>query len=102
MRYVAVEDPETNVERVANRAERGGHAATPARIHEIHNASLKNFPQAIREFDRVRAYDDSRWAERPRLVFEARKGKLHCVMKDPPSWLEEALHGTEYELRESP
>ena len=60
MRYVAIEDAETNVERIANRAERGGHAASPTRIREIGEASLKNFPRAIREFDRVRAYDNSR------------------------------------------
>ncbi len=57
MRYVGVADPETNIERIANRAERGGHAATPGRIREIREASLKNFPTPIREFDRVRAYD---------------------------------------------
>ncbi len=98
MRYVAIVDPETNVERVANRAERGGHAATPGRLHEIREASRKNFPDAVREFDRVRAYDNSRWAERPSLVFEARNGQLHYVEDEPPSWLKEAFRGTEYEL----
>ncbi len=68
------------------------------RIREIREASLKNFPEAVREFDRVRAYDNSRWAERPRLVFEARKGQLLSVEEEPPSWLTVAFRGTEYEL----
>ena len=97
MRYLSVEGSETNVERIANRADRGGHAATPGRIRDIREASLRNLPRAIREFDRVRAYDNSRWAEQPRVVPEARKGKLRYLASDVPVWLEESLKGSEYE-----
>ncbi len=100
MRYVALEDPETNVERIANRAERGGHSATPSRIREVREAGLKNFPKAVREFDRVRAYDNTRWAERPRLVFHARDGKARYVAEKFPSWLQGSLRDTEYEIRD--
>jgi len=98
MRYLSVEGSETNVERIANRADRGGHAATPGRIRDIREASLRNLPRAIREFDRVRAYDNSRWAEQPRVVLEARKGKLRYLASDVPVWLEESLKGSEYEI----
>jgi predicted ABC-type ATPase len=97
MRYLCVEGFETNVERIANRADRGGHAATPGRIRDIREASLKNLPRAIREFDRVRAYDNSRWAEQPRVVMEARKGKLRYLAADVPVWFQDSLKGSEYE-----
>ena len=70
------------------------NAATPGRIREIRAASLNNFPAALRQFDRVRAYDNSRWGERPRLVIEPRAGKTHHVADEPPSWLLESLPTT--------
>ena len=42
--YVATDDAEANIERVAMRADRGGHSAPPERLRSIYEASLKNFP----------------------------------------------------------
>ena len=49
MTYVATEDVEANIERVAMRADRGGHSASVAKIRETYAASLKHFARALRE-----------------------------------------------------
>ena len=97
MRFLSVEGSETNVERIANRADRGGHASHSWPDSRHQGGQLEKAPQGIREFDRVRAYDNSRWAEQPRVVLEARKGKLRYLASDVPVWLEESLKGSEYE-----
>ncbi len=96
--YIALESVETNIERVAIRADRGGHAASPGRIREIHTASLRHFVRAILEFDHVRAYDNTAVGQTPRLVLEAERGKIRYASSNPPAWLIEALQGTEYDL----
>lgn len=96
--YVALENVELNVERVAMRADKGGHAASPGRIRQIHADSLRNFVRALREFDHVRAYDNTGVGQIPRLVLEIERGQLRYVSPDPPEWLVEALRGSEFAL----
>ena len=96
--YVATEDVENNVERVAMRAEGGGHAAPPERLRYIYEMSLRNFSRALREFDRVEAFDNTQLSARPRLVLAAERGRITHIAENPPSWLERSLMGTEYEL----
>ena len=71
-------------------AQAGGHGASESDIRAIHEASLGNLQQAISTFDRVRVYDSTRlWAE-PRLVANAREGRVLRV-GITPAWLERAL-----------
>jgi len=51
------------------RADAGGHAASLRRIRATRRASLEIFPDALREFDRVRVYDNTQLGN-PRLVLE--------------------------------
>ena len=74
MRFVALESVEQNIERIAARAEAGGHSAAEATIRETHRASLKNLVRAIREMDSLLAYDNTAFAREPRRVFQAREG----------------------------
>lgn len=96
--YVALENVEVNIERVAIRADKGGQAASPGRIRQIHTASLENFPRAVREFDEVVAYDNTGIGQRPLLVFRSEHGEVRYISPQPSRWLMETLQGTEYDL----
>jgi len=99
MTFVATDDVEANIERVAMRADRGGHSASAARIRKTYEASLKHFPRALRELDEVTAFDNSALAQNPRLVLVAERGRITYVAQEPPSWLQKSLTGTEYATR---
>jgi predicted ABC-type ATPase len=96
--YVALESVEINVERVAIRADKGGHAASPGRIRQIYAASLRNFVRALREFEHVRVYDNTGVEHIPRLVLEVERRQLIYISPKPPAWLVEALRGSEFAL----
>ena len=51
MRYLALEDFATHLERVKQRADAGGHSASEATLRRIYNASLANLPRALAEMD---------------------------------------------------
>jgi len=53
--YVALDDVELNISRVAVRADRGGHSALAG------SASMKNIGRAIQEFDQVKAEGAPAW-----------------------------------------
>jgi predicted ABC-type ATPase len=91
MTYVATDDVEVNIERVAMRAERGGHSASVARIRETYDASLKHFPRALEVFDEVTAFDNTALAQNPRLVLVAEHSRITYLAENPPSWLKESL-----------
>jgi len=59
MRYIGLERVEQKIERIATRAAAGGHSAPAAKIRMVWKASLDKLPRALREFERVRIYDNS-------------------------------------------
>jgi predicted ABC-type ATPase len=97
-RFLALESVEKNIERVMARAYRGGHSVSPGRLRQIHAASLRNFVRALREFDRIRAYDNTAVGRTPRLVLEVEQGQVRYFGSRPPAWLTEALQDTEFAL----
>jgi predicted ABC-type ATPase len=92
--YVALDDVELNISRVAVRADGGGHSAPPDEIRRIHSASMKNLLRAIHEFDQVQVFDNSRHDSGPDLVLEAADGRISYVADGAPSWLREMLGPT--------
>jgi predicted ABC-type ATPase len=80
--------------------EAGGHAAPPEWIQSTYRQSLAHLPQAIREFDNVCVYDNSKFGEHPRMVFQTNDREVTYIASRPdtPEWLERTLQGTEYEL----
>jgi predicted ABC-type ATPase len=92
--FVALDDVELNISRVAVRTDRGGHSAPPDEIRRIHNASMKNLSRAIQEFDQVQVFDNSRHDSGPDLVLEAIDGRIRYVADSAPAWLREALGPT--------
>ncbi len=99
MTYVATDDVETSVKRIVGRSRHGGHSASADKIRETYAASLKHFPRAIREFDEVTAYDNTAFAQDPVPVLKAKSGRITYLAKEPPTWLERSLRGTDYETR---
>jgi predicted ABC-type ATPase len=70
MRYVALQDVEQHLERIALRAQSGGHAASESILRAIHRASLENLPRALRELDSASVFDNSRFGEAPLLSWK--------------------------------
>lgn len=92
--YVALDDVELNITRVAVRADGGGHSAPPDEIRRIHDASMKNLSRAIQEFDQVQVFDNSRHDSGSDLVLEATEGRIRYVAEGAPAWLREVLWPT--------
>jgi len=91
MRYLALRDFETHLERVKARADAGGHSASETTLRRIYDASLRNLRRAIQELDLVWVYDNTELDASHPLVLETRGGEIQYLADDPPSWLNEAL-----------
>jgi predicted ABC-type ATPase/Flp pilus assembly protein TadD len=101
--FVALDDVELNISRVAVRADRGGHSAPAEEIRRIHSASMKNLGRAIQEFDQVYVFDNSRHDSGPDLVLEAIDGTISFLPDAAPAWLLEILGApASRERREAP
>ena len=84
--YVCAGDVEENLQRVARRGLRGGHAAHEAEIRDIFAKSLDNLAAARPVFDEADLYDTSvRWAPPVRVV-ALRDGKLASA-SPLPAWV---------------
>lgn len=91
MRYLALCDFATHLERVKARADAEGHSASESTLRQIYNASLKNLGRAIREMDVLRVYDNTNVDASHPLVLESHGGEIRFVADPPPAWLLEAL-----------
>ena len=98
MKYLAMGSLQDHLERVAARAEGGGHAASSSTLGRIYDASLRNLSGAIRTFDEVEVFDSASLGREPRLVLESFGGRLTYLAPDVPEWLTTALRNTEFEI----
>ena len=87
MIFVATDDVQSNVLRVARRGLDGGHSAPAERILDIYHRSLANLAQAIAVFDEVLVYDSTAHDTQPRLVRVYHEQGI--VFDEPPipAWL---------------
>ena len=86
MVFVATDNVDENVLRVARRGIHGGHSAPEPRLREIYRRSLENLPGAIRIFDEVALYDSSAFEQAPRLVARFLNGKVVSQSGPLPPW----------------
>jgi predicted ABC-type ATPase len=102
MRYIALDTVEHHIERVKRRAARGGHSASETTLRRIHASSLANLPVVLNPqesgIEIVRIYDNSPPDSRPRLVLEARRGRIVRLADSFPEWLQQALGWTQHDL----
>ena len=81
------------------------------RRRELNRGSSRKIPlevrrRAIKEYDVVQVYDNSRQAQpedapediTPQLVLEAQRGAITFAHPRPPRWLRAALRGTSHDL----
>jgi predicted ABC-type ATPase len=88
--FLCTSSPDINVERVLQRAQSGGHAASETEIRAVYLAALANLAEAVRVFDRARILDTSEPWTQPRIV--ARAARNRCALEPgAPSWAVRAL-----------
>ena len=88
--FLCTSSADINIERVLQRAQAGGHAASETEIRAVHLAALANLAEAVRVFDQCRILDTSEPWRQPRLVARAAHGK--CALEPgAPSWAVKAL-----------
>jgi len=91
MYYVAVGSASMALERVANRAEAGGHSASVQTLQRTYHLSMGHLPVAIRQFDHIFIYDNTTIDAEPRLVLESHQGAMHYIAAPLPRWLRVAI-----------
>lgn len=78
--YVKLDSPETAINRVAARVQKGGHGVDSDLIRKRYDQSLKNLKAVAKVADRVKIYDNTKdfslhyYREKDRIVFDVRKG----------------------------
>jgi predicted ABC-type ATPase len=100
MEYIGLRDVGDNIERVAIRADAGGHSAPDRVLRAIHKASLANLPRALRDLNSVALYDNSNFNARPALIMEAFGGSVVSLADHVPPRVEKTLEGTEFRITE--
>jgi predicted ABC-type ATPase len=91
MRYLALRDFASHVERVKMRADAGGHSAPESVLRSTYESSIRNLPRAIREMDFVYVYDNSAWGVTPTVLLQSEMAEIVYLADNIPSWLEVTL-----------
>jgi predicted ABC-type ATPase len=87
MRYLALRDFASHLERVMARADAGGHSASETTLRRIYEGSLRNLRRAVLEMDILWVYDNTSIDASHPLVLEARNGEICFQADNPPAWL---------------
>lgn len=95
--YVALNDPQLNVDRVTERARQGGHFIEPGTVRRRIGGSLANLPRALAIADQSVVLDNS--GPSHRRVLEVADGRLTFQAEQMPRWLQDWLPAIETELR---
>jgi predicted ABC-type ATPase len=83
--YIALENAELNVQRVAQRVSRGGHAIEPSLVRRRVGGSQANLPQALALAQRAVILDNSGPAHR--RLLETRERNIVFLAPNIPDWL---------------
>jgi predicted ABC-type ATPase len=85
--FIATENPEINVERVAHRVRRGGHNVSTDKVISRYERSLENLVRSIVVADNIYIVDNSE-KERPhRLAMKIEQGKTTFISDTLPLWI---------------
>jgi predicted ABC-type ATPase len=85
MRYIALRDFASQLERVKARADAGGHSASETTLRRIYEASLRNLRRAVLEMDILWACDNTSIDANHPVVLEARDGEICFLADDVPA-----------------
>jgi predicted ABC-type ATPase len=84
--FMATEDVEENVMRVARRGLLGGHSAPAAEIREIYAASLRNLERALDVFDSAELFDTTGFGAPPVHVATKLGDAMTVHVASLPAW----------------
>jgi predicted ABC-type ATPase len=84
--YVALGDPDLQIERVRLRVAQGGHDIPDADIRRRYFRSLARAPEALRLADEVAVFDNA--GLRPIRVALLQKGRIVWIASPVPTWVE--------------
>ena len=87
--YVALENADLNVARVAERVRRGGHGIDEAVIRKRVQTSQANLPRAMAIADQVVVLDNS--GKQHRRIMETVAGRVTYLAEQLPAWLNDRL-----------
>jgi len=85
MRYLALRNFASHLERVKARADAGGHSASETTLRRIYEASRRNLRRAVLEMDILWVDDNTSTDANHPLVLEARNGEICFLADETPS-----------------
>jgi len=98
--YVCVDSILTSIDRVAGRADLGGHSGSEDTVRDIRAKSLVNFLRAFDEagktIDFLDLYDNSAYRRHPKLVASLIGRTITFLADDLPAWMVQALEQSPY------
>jgi predicted ABC-type ATPase len=98
--YVCVESISKSIDRVANRADLGGHSGSEDTVRDIRSKSLGNLARVLDELgktvDFLNLYDNSAFGMPPKLVASFLGREITFLASELPAWMDEALGLTPY------
>jgi predicted ABC-type ATPase len=99
-RYVCVDSLDKSVDRVANRADLGGHSGSEDTVRKIRSSSLGNFPRVLDELGKtinlLDLYDNSAYKKPPKLIASFLGREITFLASELPAWMDEGLGQTPY------
>ena len=106
MIYIAAGDVHEHIARVSNRAEKGGHSASPASIQEIYNRAMRHLIDAL-DASRAGAIEVLDIFHNPAAAgvpavphhfLGMVNGNVDHLAHQAPDWFHAAVRGTPYEF----
>jgi predicted ABC-type ATPase len=82
--FVCTDSAEINIDRVANRVQKGGHPVDNSKIRSRYSNTLGNLYAAIQLSNRAYLFDNS--GKRLELVAEVFEGVIQLNINNPPQW----------------
>jgi len=98
--YVCVDRLDKSIDRVANRADLGGHSGSEDTVRDIRTKSLGNLLRVLDELgktiDLLDVYDNSAHKTTPKLIASFLGRNIIFLESELPAWMDEALGQTPY------
>jgi predicted ABC-type ATPase len=98
--YVSVDSIATSIDRVANRADLGGHSGSEQTVRDIRTKSLANLRRAFGELGKtinlLNLYDNSTFEFAPKLIASFIGREITFLAPELPAWMDEALGKAPY------
>jgi predicted ABC-type ATPase len=98
--YVCVDSISRSIDRVATRADMGGHSGSEDTVRKIRSSSLGNLSHVFTELgktiDLLDLYDNSAFEKKPKLIASFLGREITFLASELPAWMDEALGQTPY------